>query len=292
MSENHNTNQYKIFEICESIYKNEKFLENHPKEQEFLAYLIEKNIIDKIKKDSDYDTLRPLLAEDKEYTEIKEKITIKNIKIKIEEANPKKFNSSNELLEELNKTSDKSFAIIKQECLNKIFKINASNKLQGKITHFKFAQDNIKIIFNGNDQLQFSNNKGIIGNKFLFQPGISITPIDNNQQKNETLNEVPINNIKFKEDLEILIRIFYYNKYLREKENNTFKNLENGETVYLINNSWMEEYKSVFVYQYLENYLKDKKGYSFVDTQYNLSPNTIKNLIEALPNEYIIYLIK
>ena len=98
MSENHNTNQYKIFEICESIYKNEKFLENHPKEQEFLAYLIEKNIIDKIKKDSDYDTLRPLLAENKKYPEIKEKIKIKNIKIKIEEANPKKFNSSKELI--------------------------------------------------------------------------------------------------------------------------------------------------------------------------------------------------
>jgi len=46
---------------------------------------------------------------------------------------------------------------------------------------------------------------------------------------------------------------------LREKENNTWKDIENSEAVYLINNSWMEEYKSFFNYQYLEDYLKDKK---------------------------------
>ena len=92
--------------------------------------------------------------------------------------------------------------------------------------------------------------------------------------------------------MEILIRIFYYNKYLREKENDSFKELnkeENCETVYLINNSWMEEYKSHFNYQYLENYLMNNKEYSdsFVIDNYNLSPEKLKNLIVNLPIEYI-----
>ncbi len=122
--ENH-SNQYKIYEICDAIYKNEKFFENHAKEVEFQAFLIEKNIIDKIKKDLDYDKLKTLLAEDKNYNEIKEKI--KDVKIKNELTNSKKFNSSKELLIEIN--NDKSFIIIKQEWLNKIFKIRDQNKI-------------------------------------------------------------------------------------------------------------------------------------------------------------------
>ena len=110
-------------------------------------------------------------------------------------------------------------------------------------------------------------------------------------KNNELSKDIPCNFIKFKPDLEILIRIFYYNKYLREKENDSFKELnkeENCEMGYLINNSWMEEYKSFFDYKYLEHYLMIEKKYSdSIIKKIYLSEETIKNIIENLPIDYI-----
>ena len=73
----------------------------------------------------------------------------------------------------------------------------------------------------------------------------------NNIQTNENPNKViytkqPNDIIKFNKDLEILVRMFYFNKYLKENDAFPILNSENGETVYLINNSWMEDYKSFF----------------------------------------------
>ena len=100
-----------------------------------------------------------------------------------------------------------------------------------------------------------------------------------------------------KKDLEILVRIFYYNKYFKEKENDAFIKLnkeENSETVYLINNSWMEEYKSFFVYQSLQNYLTNNKEYSdlFIKNKYYLSNETINEIIESIPIDYIYNISK
>ena len=95
-----------------------------------------------------------------------------------------------------------------------------------------------------------------------------------------------------KKDLEILVRIFYYNKYLTEKENDSFKILnkeKNSETVYLINDSWMKEYKSFFDYQALENYLKNNKELSDLFAKNNdyLSEKIIKKAIEILQGDFI-----
>ena len=117
----------------------------------------------------------------------------------------------------------------------------------------------------------------------------------NNIQINENPNNViytkqPNDIIKFNKDLEILVRMFYFNKYLKENDAFPILNSENGETVYLINNSWMEDYKSFFDYQSLENYLKEKKEYSDQTTQnkdYIISENKIKQIIESLPVDYI-----
>ena len=117
----------------------------------------------------------------------------------------------------------------------------------------------------------------------------------NNIQTNENPNNViytkqPNDIIKFNKDLEILVRMFYFNKYLKENDAFPILNSENGETVYLINNSWMEDYKSFFDYQSLENYLKEKKEYSDQTTQnkdYIISENKIKQIIESLLVDYI-----
>ena len=255
------SNKYQVFKILGDLYRNEKYFENGPKDQEFQGYLIEKKLIDKIKKENEYEKIKPLI----------EKETFENIKVlipdkkeQIKEIIPKKYAYSNDLKKELNKYN-RSFIIIKQEYME-----NLCNKIKSKGNEmiFKFENNSIFILFNENDKLNTGNNNGIIEKNKI------------DQNYNPTQRENPNVDIKFKKDLEILLRIFYYNKYLKEKENTSFQNLiyEKGEKVYLINNSWMEEYKSFFDYQYLEDYLEQKNEYS---------EEAIYKIMKDLPIEYI-----
>ena len=192
---------------------------------------------------------------------------------------PKKYNNSNELKKEL---KNKSFIIIKQGLMSNLCN---TNKLIGKDLEFKFENDSIFIIFTDNDKLNTFINNGVIGKNKMEQISSSFSSIK---------AEIPIDNIKCKKDLEILIRIFYYNKYLREKENTSFKDIiiektdenniaiKTNEIVYLINNLWMKEYKSYYEYQDLTNYLRNKNEYLT-----DLSNEIINKIIDSLPIEYI-----
>ena len=273
------SNQFKIYELSEGLYKNEKFFFKYIKNIEYLGFLVEKNLIDEIKKKINYVNLKCLFG--KEETLDKFKKEIKDINIK--EIILEKQNNSEELIKDLN--NNKSFYLIKQDYLYN--KIIDRNKAKGKEIKFKFTKEKIILIFNGDDELEFSNNKdGIIGFNFLIPKNIS-----NNShifvEKNRESKIIPKDNIKFKTDLDILIRIFYFNKYLRGKENSSFKilNKEEKETVYLIHNSWMEEYKSHFDYQFLEKCLS-----LFSNDDRNiqdLSKESINKIIDRLPLEYI-----
>ena len=278
------SNQLKIINICEEFYKNEFFYKNFVKNQEYYGYLIENKIIDKIKTKINYEKIKPFVDK-KEYEKCRKEI--KDIEIKLEELTPKQYKKSKELMSEL-LNDNKSFYLIKQGYFSKIID---NSKLTGKEIHFKFNKDDTLIfIFSQNDNLTFTNNKsGVIDKSILLNNTKNIN-VNSKEKVGFPTPEGPSQNVK--NDLEILVRIFYYNKYLTEKENESFKELkkeENSETVYLIHNSWMEEYKSFFDYQYLENYLKNKKEYSdkFIQNNYNLSTETINDIIKNLPNEYI-----
>ena len=273
--------QYQIFKILKDIYKNDKFFENHQKYERFKGYLIEKREIDKIKNEYNYDLkIKPLLQKmikNELYENIQKNIKEKNDKIK--EIVPKKYNNSNELKKEL---KNKSFIIIKQGLMSNLCNTNI---LKGKDLEFKFENDSIFIIFTDNDKLNTFINNGVIGKNKIEQISSSFSSIK---------AEIPIDNIKCKKDLEILIRIFYYNKYLREKENTSFKDIiiektdenniaiKTNEIVYLINNLWMKEYKSYYEYQDLTNYLRNKNEYLT-----DLSNEIINKIIDSLPIEYI-----
>ena len=280
--------QYKIYEIYRAIYQNEEFFKKSTKNQEYQGYLIEKNLIDKIIKDGQYEKLKPLLNGDS-YGILKNNIKDNNDKIKeIKKLIPKKFNKSDELLEELNKK--KSFYIIFKNYIKKI--IDETNQSSNCETKFRFnMDDNVSIIFNESDKLIFINDKSCIIDKNLLQEERSFQTTVSNNKKNFG-NNSSFEQIKFKDDLEILIRIFFYNEYLREKENNSFKKLnsaENCETVYLINDLWMKEYKSYFNYQYIEDYLISEKEYlnAFIKDNYYLSNELIKNIMTNLSKNYI-----
>jgi len=273
-----------IFGCCKAIYNYEKFLENYVKDKEYQGYLIDKTTFDKVKTKLDYERLKPSIDKNEPFTEFKKKI---NKKEKVKYIVPKKFNNSNELINEL--LNDKKFYIVNIELLNIISK---EDKYKGKAIKFMMNKEKIKLILNDNDILCFNNNKnGIIEKSSLIQEDSlknSISP----KMNDEPQQKISYDKIIFKIDLEILIRIFYFNKYLREKENNNFMELkkeENSERAYLINDTWMEEYKAYFDYKILENYLINNKEYTdlIIKDQDYLTRNTIKKLLENLPSEYI-----
>ena len=73
------------------------------------------------------------------------------------------------------------------------------------------------------------------------------TYIANNQHNYAKTNDSSFNKIKFKDDLEILIRIFFFNKYLREKENSSFTNLNKGKSM------WSSDGKEQIVMMLINN---------------------------------------
>ena len=250
MSKDGNLSEKQIYDYCNAIYMYEKFLENYIKDKEHQGYLIDKTTFDKVKTKLDYERLKSSIDKNESYTDFCKKI---NKKEKIKYIAPKKYNNSNELIDEL--LNDKKFYIVNPDIIHKISK---EDKFKNKAIKFTMDKENIRLIFNDNDILYFNNNKnGIIEKSSLVGEDslkYSISP----KKKNESEEKMSYEKISFKTDLEILIRIFYFNKYLREKENNNFielKKEENSEIVYLINNSWMEEYKAYFNYKTLEDYL-------------------------------------
>ena len=54
--------QLKVIEICKSVYQNELFINNHMDNEKYQGYLIEANIIDKIKEKINYEKLEPKIA--------------------------------------------------------------------------------------------------------------------------------------------------------------------------------------------------------------------------------------
>ena len=202
-NESLSSNQLQILNICEALYQNEIFYKCYLKDFDYYGYLIDNKIIDKIKKKVNYEKLKPLIAKNESYNRFKKEI--RETQDKIEEIIPKQYKNSKGLIQEL-LNDNKSFYLIKQAYL---IKITDKNKLSGKEIKFKFHKDCLILIFNENDTLNFYNNKnGILSKCFLMN--------DNNITR---VNE----NVNFKKDLEILVRIFYYNKYLTKKENDAFQ---------------------------------------------------------------------
>ena len=291
-NEGFSSNQLKIIEVCKVLYQNGRFFEKCLKNQPYQGYLIEKNIIDQIKKKINYEKLKELVFKEQEaYIELQKQL--KNNNEKIPEIIPKTYNNSKELIKDL-LNANKSYYIIKND---QLIKITNQDKLIKKEVKFSFGKDIIIFTFNERDILNFTNNNdGVISKTFLLKANLTNSTnrnISNDDGKNKGISKsFPNDKIKFNKDLEILTRIFYYNKYLREKENDTFKKLnkdENGETVYLIHNYWMEKYRSYFNYQYLESYLINKKEYNeqFTQNNYYFSDQFIKDIIDNLPIDYI-----
>ena len=78
---------------------------------------------------------------------------------------------------------------------------------------------------------------------------------------------------------------------MKEKENTKFEylNEDNSEHIHLINNNWIEKYKSFYEYKDLENYLLqlNKTNKLYPTTFNSIKADYIDKIISILPEDYI-----
>ena len=275
-----------FYHLCCEYYKYEKFVKNKTQNIIYEGHIINEVNIQKLKNKIKYDDLKPYIEKKKKYEEIKKIIEKKNNE-RFNVFILKDISNSEDLIKEL-KDNKKRFYIINSDLFNSICVTNNGNKG----IDFLIKEDKLILIFNENDKLTFKNNNCIIDISTLIKEDQD-SQIEGNKE-NYVLN----NDKKFKKDLEILIRLFYYYKEIKEKVNESFKNLNenNKETVYLINESWIKKYKKFFEFQELENILinlKDKINININSTDlitqqnYFISDSLIEIIISNLPQYYI-----
>jgi len=295
---NEKVNNYEIMnDLCFAFYSYKKSLRNKDPNIKFRCYIIKKEIMEKFKININYDEFEKNYNNGKINNKLKNKSSnICNPKEIKNSINQEYFNNSEDLIKELK--NKKEFYIINSNLWDKIGKKNDKDFL----VYFKFINDEgdkIVLIMNEKEELLFNNNNEciIIGESNLIKNNyINIKNIKD-EKRNQILkndeNETQISE-EIKGNLKIIIRLFYYYKELKEKENDSFQELtdEKKETVYLINKSWIEKLQNFFEYKELEEYLIDddnnKNSPELID-QNNIfiSDVSINKIINKLPNKYL-----
>ena len=259
-----------LYELCNEFYKLEKFYEKNLNKPPIKCYLIESKSIDSLKNEIKYDKLKEYIKENISPEQFKNVAKGNNSKIIIN-LHQEKFNNSNDLLTELNK---KKYYIVNNNFASKILKISNDTCMTVSLN-----KKEIIIAFNENDKLTFKyNSLGKIDKSML-----------NPNSNSEIFQKKPFNNYEFKNDLEILIRLYYNFRFLKGKRKKEFEpiNDENSEVVYLLNNNLIAKYKSFYEYQDLENYLSQLNDKLNITNFKNISKDNIEKIISNLPGDYI-----
>ena len=150
---------------------------------------------------------------------------------------------------------------------------------------------------NKNEKLYFKINDGII-EKSSFIENKSIYKISERIKENKEKDENTFNynnvvlsnqNFKFKKEIEILIRLYYYHKELKKQKKVSSYLLENNkETVYLINKLWIEKFKNFYEYKELELILEQSNNsIAIYQDKYHIYDYLIEEIISKLPLNYI-----
>ena len=267
-----------LYELCKEFYKYEQNLLKVENDTINKCYLIDSNSIDNLKKQIRYDELKEYIKNDiskENFTKITKDLSNK-IKIDL---SPKAFKTSDDLIKSLN--NENQYYYITPSLCSKLCKIK---KFENYAIKYSIHKNKIEFIFNDNSSIQFlSNLLGLIEKSLLVKD--SQTKINNSYSSEK--HQKDEQNVK--NDLEILIRLFYFNKFLKEKDNLDFKPLkkENYQLVYLINNDWLEKFKSFYDYNELENYLLKSKNESYIIGLDFITEKSIQKIIYTLPETYI-----
>ena len=271
-----NSVSLQLFELCNEFYKYEQQLLIGIKEKSNICYLIDSKSIDFLKKQINYDELKKYFENEISKEKFKEKVKGFKIKNKID-LFPEKFKTSDDLIKSLN--DGNKYYYITQSFFSKIYKKKNFEKHGIK---YLLYENKIEFFFNDNDIIKFYTDlSGLIKIDLLIKD-TQTSNINSNgkHQKNEK---------NVKNNLEILIRLFYYNKFLKEKDNSEFKPIkkENFLSVYLINNDLLEQFKSFYDYNELEKYLLQSKNESCIIDVDFITEQSIQKIISTLPDTYI-----
>ena len=261
-----NNEKEEIINLCKKYYDYENFLNYDHNDTHCRVFLIEKELMDNFKKNVYYEQLKDSIKKDIDLKHIDKNILnkLKKVQKSIVQI---KLNNKQELINELE--TGKIFYVITATLFNYICKEDKKNEkgidalLQKRIVRLFFKEKKEQVNFKYNED-------GTIGKSNI---------IDKSHRK-----------IVFKEDLSILIELYYFHKILKAKENTTFKELndEEKETVYLINNKWIQNYKSFFKYKDLENELMNIDNKNSVDFQsVYITENFIDKKLSSLSDSFI-----
>ena len=285
----------KIYDICDEIYKFEaKIKQSDIKKSEYnFCYLIEKSIFDEFKTNINYYELKKCVEDKMVYTNfngakkfIEKKLKYYKKKLpKIENNKIEQFKNSKELIDKLS-IENKEYNLINYGLKTLISKSKEEDKkiqfyIKGKILH---------LLFDENDIIQFNFNKYIIEKSALLEQDenkILVNKKNKIEDKESVLYEKFIKDIKtkYKKNIEILIRYYFYDKEIKKKNNDSFLDMvENKkETVYLINNEWIENYKNTFDYNILKNTIIE---YEKENTILTLTDEKLEKIFSSLSFEY------
>ena len=263
----------KIYNYCQSYNKYETFVKNQSnKKQEFIGYLIESDLIRAWKLKIYYEKLSSGIADGSNFNKLKTLIE-KNIKTEI---NPKiertitqtKFTNSTELLNNLN--NNKEYILITFELWNDICKTSC---LQEEGIKCIYLNKNISLIFNNGEKLRFKidendfkiNKSKLIEKETEKYNEIKLNSIKDNQineinysSNNNEINEGEIE-LKYKKEVIILIKLYYYEKNFKSKIKEMPTTLKDENKFYLISNNWLSEFKNTFLYCDIKTYIKNKE---------------------------------
>ena len=266
-----------IYNLCKNYYVYENYLDYDHENTECYCFLIEKELMDKFKKNIFYDKLKDSIKKNIDFKHIDKNILNKLKKIK-KDIVQTKFNNKKDLLNELEK--GKIFYVITAKLFNNICK---EDKKIEKGIEALLQKGKVRLIFKDKkEKVDFKYNEdGTIEKSNIINKDTDKKDSNQNQSQRK---------IVFKEDLEILIELYYYHKILKSKENTSFKELndDNKETVYLINNNWIENYKSFFEYKDLENELMNMVNINPNDNQNGfITDEFIEKKISSLTDSFI-----
>jgi len=290
-----------LFYLCTEFYKYEELLKNKTNSNDNEGYLIEKEAIESIKTNIFYDILKPysnpkntikIFISDRKVKEYLDKY--KGIERNIIQV---KFKNGENLIKSLN--DNKKYYLISKPLWNKICK---NENINDKGIPFSFEKNNIILYLNKkNEKLYFKiNNGNIEKSSFIEKKSIirkSERIQENNEEGDNTVNENIVlsnQNFNYKKEIEILIRLFYYQIELKEKKNASSYLFENNkEIVYLINKLWIEKFKIFFEYKELELILKQINNSSTLfHDKYHIYDSLIEDIILKLPINYINKIMK
>ena len=289
MKSDNSTVSKKIYNLCKDYFEYEKYITSDYGDKKFKGYLINKKYIDEFKNKIFYDKLYKYIRDNYPFNKLKNIIEKENLeKIKINIVTEKCDN-----LEEFKKCldSNKEYYIITDSLKLKIYEIEKkiSKKYEKEISCELKNKNSIILNFD-NEKFELKINKGML----IKEKKIKDKVQDIVNIKNNNLVKSEFNN-KYKNDIEILIRLYMNYKEIKEKLNNmNFQELneDNKYSIYLINNNWIKNYKLFFEYEQLEKYLNDNIQNLNIQNNYILSYEKISKIISDLPIEYLNIIMK